>query len=60
MKNEFGMRCINIGLEKVLWQQRAWSTYLRAAVIRGVKGVDVYKTLARIIFCAAAEARAAK
>ena len=42
----------------LLWLQRAWSSYLRAAVIRRVKSVDVYKTSARIIFCTAAEARA--
>ena len=41
------------GLKKVLCLQRAWSTYLPAAVI-------VYKAPARIIFCTAAEARAAK
>ena len=33
----------------LLWLQRAWSSYLRAAVIRGVKSVDAYKTSARII-----------
>ena len=34
----------------LLWLQRAWSSYLRAAVIRAVKRVDVNKTPARIFF----------
>ena len=49
MKNEYGNDFIHIGLEKMLWLQRAWSSYLRAAVISGVKSVDVYKTPARTI-----------
>ena len=53
-KNKFGGGFTNIALEEVLWLQRAWSSYLRAAVIRGVKSVDVYKTPARIIFCVTA------
>ena len=43
------------GTKMLLWLQRAWSSDLRAAVIRGVKNVDVYKTLARIIICARSE-----
>ncbi len=39
----------------LLWLQRAWSSDLRAAVIRGVKNVDVYKMSARIIICASSE-----
>ena len=35
--------------------QRACATDLRAAVIRGFKNVDVYKTHARIIICASSE-----
>ena len=41
----------------LLWLQRAWSSYLRAAVIRSVENADVYKTSARISCCTAAEAR---
>ena len=48
-KNEFGKRFIDIGVENVA-VAAAWSSYLRAAVIRGVKSVDEYKTPARIIF----------
>ena len=39
----------------LLWLQRAWSSDLRTAVIRGVKNVDVYKTSARIVICASSE-----
>ena len=49
LKNEFGRRFINIRLEMLLWLQRAWSSYLRAVVIRGFKNVDIYKTSASII-----------
>ena len=55
-QNEFGGRFIDIGARnKVLWLQRAWSSDLRAAVIRDVKNVDVYKTFARNIICASSE-----
>ena len=54
-KNEFGGRFIDIGLEKVAVAQRACATDLRAAVIRGFKNVDVYKTPARIIIFASSE-----
>ena len=43
------------GSKMLLWLQRAWSNDLRAAVIRSVKNVDVYKTSARIIICARSE-----
>ena len=46
------------GSEMLLCLQRAWSSYLRAAIIRGVKSVDVYKTSARIMCFNGAEARA--
>ena len=47
--NEFGGRSINIGLENVAVAVARVVGDLRAAVIRGVKSVDVYKTTARII-----------
>ena len=40
------------GSKMFLWLQRAWWGDLRAAVIRGFKNIDVYKTPARIIFFA--------
>ena len=43
------------GSKTLLWLQRAWSSDLRAAAIRGVENVDVYKTPAKIIICASSE-----
>ena len=41
-----GTLCSNM----LLWLQRAWSSYFRAAVKREVENVDVYKTFASIVF----------
>ena len=43
------------GSEMLLWLQRVWSSYCRAAVLKVFKNVDVYKTLAIIIICASSE-----
>ena len=42
----------------LLWLQRVWTTYLPAAVLRGIKNASVYKTCAKLIIFANAEARA--
>ena len=54
-KNEFGSRFIDIGLENVAVAERAWWGDLRAAVIRGVKSIDVDKTPAKILISSASE-----
>ena len=55
-RNEFGGRFIDIGLEQTAVAERAWWGDLRAAVIRGVKSVDVYKTSVKIIISSTSEA----
>ena len=38
------------GSKMLLWLERAWAGALRAAALRRVKSVDVYKMSARIVF----------
>ena len=58
-KNEFGGRFVDIGLENVgVAAARVCGLPSRCS-LKGVKSVDVYKTNAKLIIFANAEARAA-
>ena len=54
-ENEFDVRFIDNGLENVAVAAARVVGGHRAAVIRKVKGVDVYKTIAKIIISCTSE-----